>query len=64
MQINVELSDSLSKKIKKDAVSLGVTLAAYGSQAFQCFLSKPISGRRVYFNARDHGKRMGRKIKV
>lgn len=63
MQFNVELSETDTKRIKKDAIELGVTLSAYATQAFQTFLAKPVASRRVYFNAQSHGKRMGRKIK-
>ena len=63
MQLNVELDETEAKRIKKDAVELGVTLAAYASQAFQSFLQKPIATRRIYFADKRHRKVMGRKIK-
>lgn len=63
MQLNVELPDTDLKRIKKDAVEMGVTLNEYALQAFLNFLAKPIASRRVYFD-KNTKKVLGRKIKV
>jgi hypothetical protein len=62
IQLNVEVSEEIGRRIKKDAVEMGVSLAAYAAVAYENFLSKPIASRRVYFDRKKHGKRMGRKI--
>lgn len=61
MQLNVNLNQTDAKRVKRDAVALGVTLSAYAAQAFQNFLAKPVAVRRVYFE-KKHRKIVGRRI--
>lgn len=62
MQLNVEIPESDLKRVKKDAIEMGVTLNEYALQSFRNFLTKPIGSRRVYF---DKSKKiLGRKIKL
>jgi len=58
-QLNVELPEMDARRIKKDAVGLGVTLNEYALRAFQSFLSKNKEQRQCHFSKR---KIMGRKI--
>jgi len=62
MQLNIDLPEALLKRMKKDAVEMGVSLSDYTAETFQTFLSKPVASRRVYFEGKR--KTMGRKIKV
>lgn len=59
-QINVELPESEAKRIKKDAIEMGVTMNEYALQAFSAFLTKNIGQRRVHFTGKK--KIVGRKI--
>ncbi len=63
MQLNVELPEDELKRVKKDAIELGVTLSAYAAKAFQNFRSQPIAVRRVHFD-NSHKKIGGRKIQL
>lgn len=60
-QLNVELPESEARRIKMDAVALGVTLNEYALRAFQAFLSKNKAQRGCHFSKR---KIMGRKISL
>lgn len=64
MQLNVELPDAAAKRLKKDAVELGVTLNAYVLRAFEKFVSLPIASRRVYFGSKKDRKIVGRATSV
>ena len=60
-QLNVELPEAEARRIKKDAVELGVTLNEYALRAFQAFLAKNKAQRGCHFAKR---KIMGRKISL
>lgn len=61
-QLNVEIPETLVKRIKLDAVDLGVSLNEYGRQAFERFLSMKKLQRRVYFADQRQRKIYGRRI--
>lgn len=62
-QVNVELPESDAKRIRIDAIEMGVTLNEYAARAFRAFLAKNTGQRRVHF---DDAKRkvLGRKLKA
>lgn len=60
-QLCVELPEAEARRIKKDAVELGVTLNEYALRAFQAFLAKNKAQRGCHFAKR---KIMGRKISL
>lgn len=62
-QINVEIPEVLSKRVKKDAIEINVTLNEYAKQAFERFLSLTIAQRRVCLGDNKQKKTIGRKIK-
>lgn len=62
-QLNVTLPEADLLRIKKDAISLGISLSDYAAIAFSHFLSKPIASRRV--NAETvKPKTAGRKVSL
>jgi len=62
MQLNINLDEADILRVKKAALTHGVSLGEFATQAFQQFLSKPISAREIYFGKRKPV--MGRKIKI
>lgn len=63
-QVNAELPEPLSRRIKADAAALGVTLNAYAAQAFERFLAMSIAQRRVYLGEKRQKKILGRKLAI
>lgn len=61
-QVNAELPEPLSRRIKSDAAALGVTLNAYAAQAFEHFLALSIAQRRVHLSEKKQRKILGRKL--
>jgi predicted HicB family RNase H-like nuclease len=61
-QVNAELPEPLSRRIKSDAAALGVTLNAYAAQAFERFLSMSVAQRRIYLSEAKQKKILGRKL--
>lgn len=62
-QVNVEMMDTEAKRIRKDAIEMGVTMNEYARQAFSSFLSKNIAQRRLAFEEVKK-KVLGRRIKA
>ena len=62
-QVNVELPETDAKRIRIDAIEMGVTLNEYATRAFRAFLSKNAGQRRVHFDGAKR-KVIGRKLKV
>lgn len=60
-QLNVRLPEDLAKRVKIDAIEIGVPLAEYAAGAFGAFLAKNIGQRRCHFDG-VRRKVMGRKI--
>lgn len=63
-QLNVELPNELTKRIKKDAVEINVTLSEYAKQAFEKFLSLGVTQRRIFLSDRKQQKILGRRISL
>jgi hypothetical protein len=63
-QVNAELPEPLSRRVKSDAAALGVTLNAYAAQAFERFLAMSVAQRRIYLGERKQRKITGRKLIV
>lgn len=63
-QVNVELPEAMSRRIKSDAYGLGVTLNAYAHQAFERFLSLSVEQRRIYLAEPKQKKLLGRKVQL
>lgn len=63
-QVNVEIPEGSAKRVKKDAINMGVSLNEYALQAFEKFLSMPVAQRRIYFGDRKQKKVFGRRISV
>lgn len=61
-QVNVELPETLARRVKADAAALGVLMSAWSQQAFEHFLAMPVASRRVSLGARGQRKIMGRKL--
>lgn len=62
-QVNVELPEPLSRRIKADAALLGISLSEYSRVALELFLAKPVANRRV--NCSDAKRKIsGRNCKV
>lgn len=61
-QLNVTISESSAKRVRKDCVEMGVTLAEYATVAFEQFLAKNIGQRRVHFAGKK--KIVGRKVSL
>lgn len=62
-QLNVELPESDAKRVRIDAIEMGVTLNEYATRAFRAFLAKNKGQRSVHFSDAKR-KIMGRKIKA
>lgn len=61
-QVNTELPEPLTRRVKSDAAALGVTLNAYVAQAFEHFLAMSVAQRRIYLSERKQRKILGRKL--
>jgi hypothetical protein len=62
VQFNVALPAADARRVKRDAIKLGVTLGSYAQLALELFLARPVRVRRAGFSGASSRRKAGRKI--